>query len=544
MLEKLKNNKINLLGWIVVAVVFILNCIIIYKGTWAFHHSDGSTAVMFAIEQLEQGKLYPNGWHNGTGIWNFGLNTIILPFLNICKEWLNARVCAVITQTLLMVGVLAIFKKMNIISKRWWIVVLALFLPISEVVSEHFYFQATYMTAIMYLAVMILCSYMSMSKKKHISIIGILALIILLYFNIASGYMMILVFVCPMLATLLLQYIQVNHKVPDRKNIVTYGIAMIPLIVGTLAGMISNSHLMNELNAKRDSTGGYIFVTNEEIGNSLIALVNEFVRLFGAADKNAALLSLNGINKALACVYLILMMIIVPYCLIRNYKKLKNDKQRFFVMFSVISSLAVIYIFIFTGMGRARYLLWIYFYSIINLGIWVDNFNNMEFTYAKELKVGFLLYFMVLIVGVYSYYLTYDYETNPDVLGINNRYRDYKIDYELLNYMEENDYTFGYAYYWASYSYTVASSGEVEIAAIDYDWTKPYYWLTSDKWYKDDVHEGECFVLVLNRQLETLPQEYVDKAIRRDEYNNHTIFIYDDVKTVHSIWNVLSGFQN
>ena len=468
-------DKWDLLGWIIVTLAFASNVIIIFKGTWAFFHSDDATAIMFAREQWAQKKIYPDGWHYGTNIWNIGLNTIILPFFKLCEHWLDARACAVVAQTIVMMIFVVFYKKLQVIGKRSWLVVLAMLLPISEVISEHWYFQATYMTIVLFLMGMILFSILSLNEKTWIKILSFIALIIILVCSISTGYSMILVFVCPMLATIFLYAIQIYHVNQEKKQLIKYCQLMGVIIIATVIGMLYNIFLSKRLGIHTSSVGGYYFITFDKIGESVIQLVNAFMRLFGAADKNTSLLSLGGINKVLAFVYFVFLMIFLPICLIRKYKYLKSSGQKIFVLFSIISSIANIYLFIVAGMARPRYLIWCYFYAIIWMGIWIDNYEVMKFEYGKELKQGLIAFYTFLTLGVYSYYLTYDYYNNPDVLGINNTYLDYKLDYDLLQYMEDKGYTFGYAYYWASYSYTAASDGRVQIGAIDYDWSRPYY---------------------------------------------------------------------
>ena len=542
----MKNNrmkKIDILGWILVTVLVMFNCIIIYKGTWAFFHSDGSTVIAFAREQWAQKKLYPDGWYYGTAIWNFGLNTIIIPFFALCKNWLDARAMAVIVQMLVMLGIILVYAKAGIIKKYTWVTILVMLLPVSEVVSEHLYFQATYMTALIYLAVLILAVVLILTKHRWMIAVGATVMIGILYFNIATGYTMILVFVCPMFLTLLIQCIQKMKKNISKRHLLSHIRVMLLLFVGTVSGMVYNADLMSRLHVNKDVTGGYNFIKYDQIGDSLLRLVQCFLRLYGAADQHATLLSLNGVNKAMAFVYMIFMLFVVPVGLLKNYHKLKNDNQKMFVMFSIISSLALMYIFVFTGMTQARYLIWIYFYTVINLGIWLDNYKNMNYCYSDELKVGLVIFGIIFISGIYIYYMRYDYNENVDSLGANNNNIDYKIDYDLLDYLEKEGYTYGFANYWTSHVYTSASNGEVQIAAVNDTYTQPYLWLTSDKLYKKKAHKGKCFVLILDWQLERLPIEYTEMAIDKIEYNNHTIFIYEDAKVVRKIWKKYKGAQ-
>ena len=85
------SNRLDQIGWLLVVMVFVANIFIIFKGTRAFIHSDGATAILYAREQWEQKALYPQQWNYGTDIWNVGLNTIIIPLLKVCSSWLTAR---------------------------------------------------------------------------------------------------------------------------------------------------------------------------------------------------------------------------------------------------------------------------------------------------------------------------------------------------------------------------------------------------------------------------------------------------------------------
>lgn len=379
-------------------------------------------------------------------------------------------------------------------------------LPISEVVSEHWYFQATYMTLILFLMLMILSTYALLYCKGKRKIIPALVMLAVMIVNIGTSYSMLLVFVAPMLGALVFDVFRTYHKEGRLKSLYVYIFPAVIIIIGTICGLIYNKYLAITLNTNASGIS-YAFITHKDLWNSIGNFVQNILRLYGVIDKNAALLSLTGINKVLALVYFGFVMVYIPYCLMKNFEKLKSDSQRNFVVFSGLSSLATIYLAIIAAMPHSRYLLWIYFFSLVWLGIWIDNFKQFNYEYWKEIRIGFIAFSIVLFGGVYTYYLTYDYHQNPDVLGINNNYRDYKVDYDLLNYLEENDYEFGYSTYWSAYSYMVASSGEVKIAAAAYDWKGPYRWLTSQKWYTADIHDGKCFVLLQHKQLEEFPAQ-------------------------------------
>lgn len=519
----------------ILLLAFLCEAAIIFKGAWNFFHSDDSTVITLAFEQWNQKKIYPVDWCYGTSLWNFGLNTLALPFLKICKHWISARAAAVVLQTAIMLFLIWCFKKSEVLGKYFWISSLLMLLPISEVITEHWYFQATYMTEIICLIMLIVLTLYIMKNGKAKCLAASICLIFLLSIKIETSFIMLLVFVAPMLATLVLYAIYQSHyqKIVFWKYCLAGGI----IAVGTIIGYIRYNSMIGTLNMTRSAMGGFRFILFADMGESLLNLWNGFLRLYGASDQVQDLLTLGGVNKAIAFVYLLFMLLVVPVCIKRNFSKLRTDNQKIFFIFSLISTFAVMWIFLFTGMKASRYLIWIYFYSIINLGILIDNIDGFHFTFAKEYKVGFIIFFLVMNLGCYTYYMTYDYEANPDLLGINDGYRPYKLDWELLDYMEQKGYTCGFSYYWASYNYMVASDGRIRMAAlVENDWSRPFYWLNSKRWYEMEDENGECFLLVPNSKMEIVPVEYAEKADRKDEYHDHTIFIYKGIDVLKEIW--------
>lgn len=534
----MKKDRKNIGGWVLVAIFFALNGFIIFNGTKYLIHSDGATAVLLAREQWMQKKMYPVGWCYGTDIWNIGLNTLILPFFRFCRHWTDARACAVIIQTMLMILLILGFQKAKILGDKIWMVVLCMLLPISEVVSEHWYFQATYMTLMIFLGLMILFTYLLFSSKNKVRIAGTILLTGVLCLRISMGYMMVLVFVFPMIMTIIIQLVRERYQeitdVEKRANTKKYLWAAIILTAGTFLGVAYNYYLIHTLNYAGNATSGYQFIDYREIHPD--QLLQGLLRLYGAADKGAGLLSRSGILKAFSFAYMILMLFMIPYQLIRGFDKLKNEYQRIFIFFSGISSFAVAYLYIFTGMDQSRYLLWIYFYTIILGGIWLDNYELFQYRYKKEIKWVITIFFAALFGVVYLYYMTYDYDNNPDVLGVNNDNVFYKADYGLVEYLEEKGYTFGYAPYWTAYSNYVISDGKVRLAALELDWTAPYLWLTSEKWYEEEAHEGDCFIVIGDDMFENLPEEYKEKASAKDRYEEYTIYKYENIGILKQIW--------
>ena len=142
--------------------------------------------------------------------------------------------------------------------------------------------------------------------------------------------------------------------------------------------------------------------------------------------------------------------------------------------------------------------------------------------------------YVMLVMGVYGYYLTYNYSINSDSLGVNNNSIDNQVDYDLIDYLEEKGYKRGYGLYWQTYSYMVASDGNLSMAAIDNEWTGPYKWLNSSKWYENT---GEpCFVLVTKWQYEQMPEKYKEMCYKTEKFHEYKILLYHNTGEVQSLW--------
>lgn len=538
----MKNNEerlIRILGWIAVGIAFLLTGIITFRGTWAFFHSDDATVILFGREQWQQKRLFPDGWNYGTDIWSIGLNTLILPFFKLCRHWLDARACAVVVQTLLMVALMYGWRRLAIIQRHWWLCVLLMLLPVSEVVTEHWYFQATYMSAILWLSLLLLFTFLSMDEKRGRRWSGLLCLFLVLVSRVSMGFMMLLVFAAPMLGSLIGYGVyEYRRKECDKGFVRRLAAVAADLSAASLVGILLNNYILSRVHMPSGATGGYAFTPFQNIGVSLENLVNCLCRLYGAADTGGvSLLSLSGIVKALCFVFLCFMLIYLPVSIVRNRSRIICRRKQLLLIFMLISSMATIYIFVFTGMPHARYLIWIYFYSILCLGIWMTDIAEFSWFRIRELRWGLGLFLAALSLSVYTYYMTYDYDTNPERLGVNNQDLNYKVDEELIGYLEKKNYTYGYGGYWESYSTMAYTDGKIRMAALEKDWKTPYYWLNSEKWYKEETHKGRCFLLVSAYQYENeLPEVYKKHAEQTKSFRNNRILIFKNMHVLRKIW--------
>ena len=66
-----------------------------------------------------------------------------------------------------------------------------------------------------------------------------------------------------------------------------------------------------------------------------------------------------------------------------------------------------------------------------------------------------------------------------------------------LNYLQENNYSFGYATFWNANVYAGISNGQIEVAGIKNPSTmEPYRWNTLERYFQHDYCKEKTFILL------------------------------------------------
>ena len=99
-------------------------------------------------------------------------------------------------------------------------------------------------------------------------------------------------------------------------------------------------------------------------------------------------------------------------------------------------------------------------------------------------------------------------------------------------FLQEEDYTFGYATYWNANIITELTDGQVEVAnlykARDLD---EFHWSSPQKYYKDGYHSGKTFLLLTAQEAAEcadLPVVTEGNVVYRDEY--YVVFHFENTE--------------
>lgn len=134
------------------ALTFLFSIFAIIYYIFAFSegkvHSDIAAKVLFAHEQHIMHQYFPEGYCYSTGVFVFGIETLISGLMFFIKDWMLCREVAQFLQVVLLFLSLFLFLRNTFGKKRACIgclVGVPLFiLPLSDIVYNLYYFEAAY----------------------------------------------------------------------------------------------------------------------------------------------------------------------------------------------------------------------------------------------------------------------------------------------------------------------------------------------------------------------------------------------------------------
>jgi hypothetical protein len=138
---------------------------------------------------------------------------------------------------------------------------------------------------------------------------------------------------------------------------------------------------------------------------------------------------------------------------------------------------------------------------------------------------------IILLLAIFAF-------TNYNIANSLN-YQPNVPEYDLINYLSENNLTYGYGDYWDSDIITYLSNGKVAVrsAWICTDGIRPYKLISNDNWYKEGSYE--YFLLVNhNYQYQIDASEVLTKTsppAMTYQYKKYTIYVYNNSLSEHSI---------
>jgi len=513
------------------ALSVVLVIISIFRGTLHTFHSDDAIAVLLAKEQLESGQLIPYEWSYAYEYWVLSLNLLVLPFLKITGRMLLSRQLAVLVQLFCMEAVFYGFLKRLVSRRNAVLGCVLLTAPLSFLQMEHFYFQATYATTTIWGFVVLLLMFRffeSTAVKKSILWGGLLcALIGALGCGGTRTLGAVLLPMAGGLGIVVLQEADYDMLAVLRKKELLLKAAAVgaAMLMGIVAG--------NRLMALGQTQGvqDMVLCKTSEFFPNLSAFFTSFLQTYGCFEAER-LMTASGILGVFKLLLALFCGIVVPAGLLKHFSELTKG-QRFFVAYSCFVFLVIFYMMVFCGLKNSYYFLPVYVNNGMLTCVFAEHFRDKLGKILSLAVPGFLVPVALFSCIIYA---KYNYASVEQWAGFNT------VDLGLMEFLESEGLEYGYSNFFDAQAYTVASNGAVEIVSVNEEYryseqeermvavvchpSHARQWLSSKRWYREEYHPGESFVLTRTEFLDELAPVYRENAERILTYHEYTILVY------------------
>ena len=490
-------NKIILLASFGILFFALLVFTFFYRCT-AGMNADMASELVLAKECARAKTFWPRTWYYSTEFRLLNtqlISGILFLFTNkwVVVKALTAAICIIAT-------VLAqsfLLRTLGI--KKTWLRLLVCIMSVCPTTYEVWniitfgnYYVPHIVIGLVYIALFLkLCSQAEDKNKKRLALKIIF--FVLSFLNGAAGIRYVLSFQIPLLLSVFFPKINNQIKKGDvsvkefllKDSYVFFsGLAFLLCT----AGYGFNSLVISKL--YKFSSWSYTDLCGFDIG----ILKDEINFIFETAGfrKSAEALAPSGF----VCVLSVIMLIAFVGGLVSFYKSKQDETKSIFVNYATTSLIFMIFLILVAirDIVSFRYLypsMALYFACI---AVFIENgaFNKWH---------KYILGVLATIVFFSSSIFTVQ-----DVMLIDNNKSRQKVN----TFLEEQDYTFGYASFWNGNIHTFMSNGKigtfnlgVENVPEMFEFYDPHRWLNLSRYYKEDYHSGEkCFLLVEEGQYQ------------------------------------------
>lgn len=464
--------------------------------------SDMAAEMMFSKLLAEEGHLFatPN-WYYSTEFRFLYTHWIMGPLFRICEDWHVIRAITNIVSYGLMLG--AYYYCMKPLKVRKGLVIATsaiLILPFSETMMTHMVLGNTYMFHVI-IVFFFFGLYLRLVEGNRGKIFGIEIVLFLALALICgvSGVRYLLALQCPLALAAFLYLLKSKEFQHFRRNLTArnlgaefkqlwqcqgmkYLLYAVLGAIGSVAGYglnvlyVSKNYVFQTYDAT-NFIAVYQGIFFERLQNAFGSLI----MLFGyIPDKGV--ISLRGLVTLAAFA----MIAIYVFVSVKAYKQSTGQRQ-FVSVFLITTFLLNVFVFVFTTSTMVpRYYLTVFMFVLPLLCFYMEQ----EKLYFDRMVVTLLLTGCLLLATgktVLSF-LTADKNESKRVVA---------------EFLQENQYDFGYATYWNANIITELTDGQVEIANVgDGVYLEYFKWSSPMKYYEENYHTGKVFLLLTAEEAE------------------------------------------
>lgn len=516
-------------------VNFALLIWFLFEGYKALFHSDSAAKVLLAQEIFKSESLFPPNWNfvNGDLFVLFG-HILIVPLLFVMKPGFAVHaISGLLMSVIMLTGIYLLLGYFKVKGIHRLLILSALCAGFSGFLAENLYGQVSYGVTISInafltlLEIKLLFDKSERSKFFKLSIAYfVLAFLIVVSNPIRAG----VTYFAPLFLTLTIYGFVISKRQWHSEKIYRIFFLALFSVAAILFGFVTHYYILDHVNNVRGA-GTAFWLTYEQSMSNLLLVGKGLLAILGSAPAaGGKLTSFIGLFEAVRLLLAIVTLVLIPYSVI-YFLKNGTDTVRFFTIYVLISFAIVMFVQVFTTVPvmsdpiiSSRYLVPSVVYLVIIA------FMRPKFDFENRTLTIFtclLIFFYSLMA--YPVFAASYINSTIYLDGANERAR--RAD--MVEFLKENNLSYGYASYWNAGIYTVLSDGNVAIRQIliDRGIPMPMRHLSSDTWYMASQWSGRTFLMLTPEERGAVDWETLQanglKVIEELHKNGLDIFIFE-----------------
>lgn len=548
-------NKYGL--FIYTAIVLLSIAFIILAFAKYFLHSDCAGLLFWAEESFKQGRLYPKNFHYTTVVFGPFYNFFLIFAMFFTKnEYLIHSSGSVMAVVVLVLGFF-ILEWDN--KKKACIESILFLIPFGGIYNDMLFYQSAYVYNIWAITIYLICFKILLNMEgKTVSsrrkgIVYALYLFIFIWIC-ASGLSNVLQIIIPSFFAIFVLFFL--RKEWDFKAWLKekYLIKLIVwTFIGTIVGLIGYKVIcaITGFNNVMFNIG---ILDPVEISNHFFIVFGKMWQLLGV-EATTKLFDLVSISNCIVMVFAVIINFVIPIVMMKRLKEIESPYIQYLVVFTQTSNVLTMFMMIFCGYAEARYLIPMYMMNIILCAAYIYEFHFQEYKPWKNIVLAGILITSFTLNAKYYFAMDYHKFLNGNTMKtLFHPHTEDKVVKKVFEELEHRDVHYGFAPFWRSFSYMMASNSRIGFAA--YDATKPtvpyyfdkndisnvqYYGVSSDL-YKPELHTGKCFVMI--EPGKQLADAYYQLAIDSFEVEGMKFLIFDHNIYEYPLLRAADGTEN
>lgn len=468
-------------------------------------HSDTTAEVVLSKLLAQEGGLLSKNWFYSTEIRIVYTHLVMIPLFWVLSDYTLVKFISVFIFYALLIWAYYMLGKRFSFDRKWHFLCLALlFAPLSNEYLDMMFIGCFYTSQV-------ICTYLVLSfamkekKTKKCFVLHAVFLCGAAFILGLSGLRYLASLYLPMMLAYLF-FVLAEPGEQKKENVRPI------LFSAVMTGFAGVGFLINKfylaVNYSFDTTSEVAFVPIAEVPERFLTSIRLMLEFMGYRE--IKVVSGLGIVNVVKCLFFLAFVGMVIW-LWKNRMGLLDRAERFLLYFFVFLFLINWYMLIFTNvLMQYRYWLPVYVVGVLLIGVFMQKWNP-QIKLQKVLMAVFLA--GVVLASLYG-------ELWQDV-----KYNDCEKRYGYMEFLEENDYDFGYATFWNASVTEYLSDGKIKVGNLggENGVAAPYEWLTPKSYYRAGFHEGKTFLLLARtEEAGMLKGDYTvmedAKCVYQDEY--------------------------